>query len=161
MKSFLSSLSVGKNGELAVIELLNDFGYSASKYDETKDYDIFFEYKKKKVYGEVKNDVMAEKTGNFAIEFWNVKKNTASGISNCKSHLWFHIAANQIWMANTQDLKTYTEQVAPKRIITMGGDANASLKLYPLAMIGEIFSLVGLTQKKTEFAQILKKTLKF
>ncbi len=88
---------------------------------------------------EVKNDIFSAKTGNVAIEYWNSKLNKPSGISVTKSDIWCHIIRGNLFVVKTQDLKNFTETVTPKRIIERAGDDNASLKLYSINRIMEIF----------------------
>lgn len=125
----------GKLAEERVISMFNKLGIPCKKSDkELLEYDIELEVAGKKRTAEVKFDMMAEKTGNLAIEYWNSKKDTASGISATKAHLWIicilddvHIT---IWATSVKTMKKFLDTNEPKRKISKAGDKNAELFLY-------------------------------
>lgn len=159
MSNFLRSKDIGDAGEKQVLDLFTLFGYNNGKYPD-KEYDIWVEFGEnhKMWYGEVKNDAMASKTGNFALEYWNVKKNAPSGFMASKAHIWFHLVKGDVWATSLKNLRNFTDMVKPKRIIEVGGDDNASLMLYPLDKIGEVFHKLNDVSKAdftTSLSQIL------
>lgn len=125
----------GKLAEQRVISMFNKLGVPCKKSDkELLEYDIEFEISGKKRTAEVKFDMMAEKTGNLAIEYWNSKKDTASGISATKANLWIICILDDInitmWATSVKSMKKFLEENTPKRIISKAGDKNAELYLY-------------------------------
>lgn len=154
----VKDLEEGKNGEIRVKTTLESMGYECEfNSDKTirSDYDLIINN-----IGtvEIKNDLYSAKSGNIAIEYWNCKSNKPSGISITKSDIWCHIICGNIFVVNTEKLKTFTETEKPKRIIKKAGDGNASVKLYtveqamqifiPIEDIGEI--ICGLSQRKNQ-----------
>lgn len=73
---------------------------------------------------------MAARTGNLAIEYYNVKKASPSGISSTKSDLWVVVLENEVWISATRKLRKYFNETKPHRTIECGGDDNAAFKLY-------------------------------
>lgn len=125
----------GKLAEQRVISMFNKLGIPCKKSEkELLEYDIELEVAGKKRTAEVKFDMMAEKTGNLAIEYWNSKKDTASGISATKAHLWIICVLDDInitiWATSVKTMKKFLTDNQPKRIISKGGDKNAELYLY-------------------------------
>lgn len=125
----------GKLAEQRVISMFNKLGIPCKKSDkELLEYDIELEVSGKKRTAEVKFDMMAEKTGNLAIEYWNSKKDTASGITATKAHLWIICILDDVhitmWATSVKTMKKFLEENTPKRIISKAGDKNAELYLY-------------------------------
>lgn len=129
------SFASGKMAEQRVITLFNKAGLDCKKSDrELLEYDIEFKIGTKKRTAEIKFDMMAAKTGNLAIEFWNSKKDKASGVSATKADYWIicllddvHIT---IWITPTKKLKEYLINNEPKRTVSRAGDNNSELYLY-------------------------------
>lgn len=161
------SFEIGQRGESLLADSLNRFDLLAKK-DDNKDnrhfHDVIFNYKKKKYTVEVKYDLMAEKTGNIAIETYNPKSNKPSGINITKAHFWCHILPsegfNYIFMTTVKRLKNYVAANKPKKIIECGGDKNATLYLYDDAKLLSIFNRIDSILSKKEFEQIFKQMLK-
>lgn len=137
----LKDLNTGKAGENKVIALLTDHNINAKLNDtDNKYYDLSFTLRRKKIKVEVKNDKMANVTGNIAIEIHNTRSDTPSGLSLTKAHIWAHILNEEVWFANTSSLKDYTESVELLKRVERGGDNNARLLIYPKeSILQEVF----------------------
>jgi hypothetical protein len=132
-------LAIGKIGEKRVVKLFQNLGNLVKSVEINEDkqtrafYDISVEFLMSNhihlLFIEVKNDVYANKSGNIAIETYNPRLGKPSGIGITKSHLWVHIT-DGIYLANTSTLKQFITDNKPHRIITAGGDQNATLFLY-------------------------------
>lgn len=87
---------------------------------------------------EVKFDKMWSRTGNIALEYWNSKKNTPSGITATESEIWLHVInfpTMEIWASSVNGIRKYTKDVKPKRIVEKAGDDNADIMLYESSII--------------------------
>lgn len=159
------NFAAGKNAEDEVIELFTQSGIRAEKTGtQLAEYDILFWLGKKKYQAEVKYDMMSEKTGNLAIEFWNCKQNKPSGISITTANLWIQCIRDGgnivIFGVKTGVLKDYMDKVTPKRVVDVAGDKNASLKLYDChTILNDIFERLD-TVKKVDMEKTIKKILK-
>lgn len=145
---FKKDKEVGNKAENIVFELLKSFGlspvYNESKNrDELKGWDIEADGKKY----EVKYDVMAKKTGNLAIEYFNPKTGKPSGIMSTCSDFWIYVVdcgeKYLIYVVSVNKLKNFIDNTKPHRIVEVGGDKNASLMLYKkeciLDVVFEVF----------------------
>jgi hypothetical protein len=133
--SFLRDRAIGSQGESVLIGILNKHGLKTeinSDPKKNKDYDV-------KAYGfeqeftfEVKYDVYAARSGNIAIEFFNPKQGKASGVEATKADFWAHILTDpfSVWLSPVESLRTFIKNTKPLRIVSCGGDNNASLYLY-------------------------------
>ena len=102
--NFDKDLEDGLQAEEEVKELLKKhFNVEESDMEklDTKEYDI--KIVSKNLTFEVKNDLMAEKTGNIAIEYESRGK--ASGISVTKADYWIYKFAGVFYMVETSRLK--------------------------------------------------------
>lgn len=132
--SILNDFAIGKAGEDAVVKLLEGADVECERNTDPATrafYDLVCDHPDLGSFEvEIKNDVYAARTGNIAIEFWNSKKDSASGINITTAPLWVHIAREEIWMANVEALKQWVETNEPKRTIFGGGDGNADFHLF-------------------------------
>jgi hypothetical protein len=131
-KHFLSSMDEGNKGEQIVIAILNKNGHKCEKIDGRLYYDLVMNDTD---LIEVKYDIMSKKTGNIAIEYWNCKSNTPSGITATSAKYWVHIAFSKdgtmsVYMAEVDILKKWIQNTPPKKTIKAGGDDNADLYIY-------------------------------
>ena len=155
----------GKIAENHVIELFTQCGIPAEKTSkELKQYDITIKLGRKACTCEIKYDIMSEKTGNLAIEYWNSRQNKASGISATTSELWIQCIRDGgnivVFATRTKKLKEWMERNPPKRTILNAGDKNANLYLYDLDLIlNSVFTRMDNVTKE-EFPKLLKKVLK-
>jgi hypothetical protein len=148
----------GKKGEDIVLELLTKLDIPANRPEPfSKYYDLILKLDKEYT-AEIKADLMGARTGNIALEFWNSRKNEASGISATKSDLWFHIFCKEVWVANTLDLKVYVQNNSPHKMTFDSGDKNANLYLYNAKVIfGDIFTRLDNLDIKTAKELLIKK----
>ena len=125
---FRKDLADGQVAEQAVAKLLDTIQIKSLPSIRSPYYD--FDHGDFK--SEVKYDIWARRSGNIAIEFYNPKKASHSGISITTANLWFQVipAPMEIWVASVERLKYYTMNKFPLRIIEAGGDGNASFYLY-------------------------------
>lgn len=137
MGNFQKDLKTGKKGENLVIKLLEENNIQCELNDNKKTrlyYDIAGEFGRTKFTMEVKNDKMAKKTGNLAIEFFNSGKDEQSGIDITKADLWVQLIPSgkntEIWLASVADLRYYISRNTPCRTVLLAGDGNASIHLY-------------------------------
>lgn len=140
-KNLKKKLKTGKIAEEAVLEFLQSIGLSAKMAGG--DHDLTFSLASSEITVEVKYDVMAEKTGNIAIEYRNTSLNKPSGINKSKADLWCHCVNKddeiQLYFCRTTDLKAYTKKVKPIKKILNAGDGNANIYLYPTTVLAELF----------------------
>jgi len=128
-------LYIGQCGENQVVELLEALGVICTrntKRGQLLYYDIQCQYQNLVFTIEIKNDLMAQKTGNIAIEIFNSKKLSKSGVQATRANLWAHIINNKVWLTSVAKLKHYIDTMPPHRIIENGGDNNATLLLYKI-----------------------------
>lgn len=158
------SFKLGKQGEEFALGLLKYAGFEAEKTKkELLEYDLEFKVGRKTHTVEVKFDYMSVKTGNIAIEFFNTKKGTPSGIDATKADIWMHLILDNgnivAWIAKTSELKEYIAKNAPKRTITNAGDDNASLYIYNADKLldGCFVRIDNITDKELLAKQIKRK----
>ena len=163
---FAYDMARGKRGEDLVASILEFGGIECTLNDDVKkniDYDILCKIGKRKFKVEVKSDYMAEKTGNLAIEYYNTKKDTHSGLYATKAHIWVHCIKDgdnlTVWGTSVKTLKDFVKTETPERIIDSGGDKNASLLLYKDYHILEIFEQLDNLEEK-EIKKAIRKLLK-
>ena len=144
----LKDLEIGESAEKKIINLYKRFGYPSAKNEDTKTrsyYDITSALPfirvlhsqgltMEKFTTEVKHDLYANKSGNIAIETFNPKTGKDSGLSITKADLWIHIT-DIPYITSVKILKEYVEENKPFRIISCGGDDNATLYLYKADII--------------------------
>lgn len=82
---------------------------------------------------EVKYDKYESRSGNIALEYFNVRLGKPSGVAATKSDLWGVVLQGPpatAWLARTADLRKFYETAEPFRDVPCGGDQNAAMKLY-------------------------------
>lgn len=130
----LKDLSKGKEGEQLVIDKLTAAGFICKLAPERSiEYDIHCCLEPKEFTIEVKFDLMASKTGNVAVEYWNSKSNKPSGVTATKANLWCHIIGDkekEIWITKTDELRSLIQTVPPLKIIQSGGNKNSDMMIY-------------------------------
>lgn len=96
------------------------------------DYDIEASLNRRVFTIEAKYDIYEARSGNVAIEFYNPKSGRPSGIDATKADLWVHVLAKPMtaWAVHTDRLRQYVKENKPLRVVTCGGDDNASMYLY-------------------------------
>tara|TARA_R100000306_G_C4329398_1_gene119429 strand:- start:88 stop:567 length:480 start_codon:yes stop_codon:yes gene_type:complete len=143
-------LSKGHAGENKVIELFAAMSIeSESNTDRSKlsDYDILANIDGKIFTTEVKNDLYAARSGNIAIEVYNPKSDKPSGLSATKANLWCHIT-DGLYFTKVQTLKDFVKSTPPFKLISSGGDNNATLHLYKADFIlSEVFVKLDISSR--------------
>lgn len=133
----LKSLRIGDIGESFAIEVFKAAGIEAEKNQDEEHrefFDLVCKIGRKKFTCEVKHDVMAQKTGNIAVEFYNSKSCKDSGIAVTKADIWIHILQDDsnktMWAASVKEFRDFIKKNPPHRTVTGVGDNNACLYLY-------------------------------
>lgn len=158
--SFKRSKNLGDTAEQLLLKELRqrktviEAGLNEDK-EKRYEYDIWadvvnntgFDAVRKYITFEVKYDLYASKSGNWAIEYWNSKKNQASGIMATKADWWIHVVNEEnlpvLYAITVTELKAFLDKNKPFRTISSGGDNNADLYLYKQEDIQPIFSLLS------------------
>jgi len=133
--NFAIDKKIGDVAEDAVLKILHDNGFLKAFRVPGKEvrWDIIIPEIDKKI--EVKNDLMAEKTNNLAIEIYK-QSGEASGIMASQSDFWIIFAAGEIYMLDRVKLREYCINNATSHRIVMGGDRMATqMMLVPIAEI--------------------------
>lgn len=146
--SFKDSLKAGKKGEQIVCEFLTSknilFSLNTSnKLKELTGWDVKLTLNEEEITIEVKFDLMASKTGNMAIEFYNSKLCKPSGIAATRAKLWAVVLNGEAFICSVARLKAFLKDNKPLKNISSGGDNNASLYIYKLKNILPIFRLLN------------------
>lgn len=141
----LKSKKQGDVAEDELLEYLESIGINCQKnlvhslrYDYDIEADITYSKHAKtssldnRITFEVKNDVMAKKTGNVAIEYENSRKNAPSGIGATKATFWAHRIEGEFWICPVEKLKSFIQTAVPLKTIKSGGDKNANLYIYTI-----------------------------
>ena len=101
--SFVKSKKFGDYAESQVINIFSSLGKTTP--NNTIDYDILVEFDIPFTI-EVKYDLYAEKSGNIAIEYFNTKKQAASGLYPTKADFWVHyLGQDSVFLIKTDKLK--------------------------------------------------------
>lgn len=140
--SFWTDRSEGWTGEALLKCILGRAGIPvesnpATTLEGKAGHDVQFRVNGLPYLAEAKLDKMAAQTGNVALEYWNCRSNTPSGLTSTRSHLWVHIipAPLSCYIARISDLQSFVKTEKPLRVISRGGDGNASLYLYEMRHI--------------------------
>lgn len=143
MPKFTKSNAIGRSAESQVRQLLAEAGINAEE-NTSKEERLFFDIKCDDFTIEVKYDVMAARTGNVAIEFFNSKKSTNSGLYATKAEVWAHCFTDgDIWLASTARMREYCTPETCSRVVYAAGDDNADIMLFPKdKILTDIFTLV-------------------
>lgn len=135
-RNFKSDNRAGKLAENKVLQVLEELGIHgnlnpASDHASRLKFDIAAQWFDLTFTGEVKYDLMEAKTGNVAIEYYNIKTGAKSGLLATESDLWFHVVQPlEVYVCNVADLLAYFTNEKPYRSIECGGDDNSAMKLY-------------------------------
>lgn len=142
--SFVKDNRLGEVAEQVVQSILVKSGFPTEKEKDVKlrefyDLKSICSHYKKRFKSEVKFDSYEQKSGNIAIEYYNSKKCSPSGIKITQADLWFTVLHASIWVAKTDILRVYIDNVEPIRDLISIGDGNACIKLYNHSILNDIF----------------------
>ena len=136
----IKSIKIGNIAEKLLIDTLVGYGFEAYKNTDKESrsfFDVIAKITGQTFTFEVKHDVMASKTGNLAIEYYNSKSNKDSGINITRADYWVHIINNKqneeekiILISRVSELKQFIKNNKPKRKIVGAGDKNADILLF-------------------------------
>ncbi len=158
-QTFGKTSGAGKFGEQTVLNHLKSLDIEARKNPNSKDikWDIEFFHNNEWYSIEIKYDKMESETGNIAIEYYNTKKASPSGILATTSDFWVFVLQNplSIWLAKTSELLKFFNDTKPYRDITCGGDDNSAMKLYKREdILSTVFTQIDNLSSK-QFIEIL------
>jgi len=160
------SFAIGNTGERFVLQEFSSKNIQAVKYDgiNKQSHDLDCVLGKKKFKVEVKYDVMAQKTDNIAIEFYNIKQKKPSGIDATKANIWAHVLADgsnlTLWLASVKGFKAFIKTNKPFRTIECAGDDNASLYLYRTDNVLDVILHRAETLDKDNLHKLIRKLLR-
>lgn len=131
---FSSSKKIGEVAENACLLFLTSQKIECKKIEgKFEYYDIEATFNDKIIYFEVKNDNLACKTQNVAIEYYNTRSCKDSGISITKAHYYYISTCCEDFIVRVEDLRR--EQ---GREVMGGDDKSAKIKLIKLERIREL-----------------------
>lgn len=96
-------------------------------HSKNKEFDIKGSYKNRKITFEIKWDIMAEKTGNVAIEYESRGKK--SGIQVTIADYWIYKIKDEFYLIETNKIKEGIAKKLFHRNVT-GGDAGSFTRMY-------------------------------
>lgn len=141
MSNFLKDLKTGQAAEDKVKDYFSAKGYKVSK-NKSKDYKTLkkFDLTINNIQVEVKNDIMAQRTGNLALEF--ECSNKPSGISTSTSPIWIYIIGKELLIFPLKVLKFLFNQKSYSRIVSGGDKKRAKLALFKLSDLKEHATII-------------------
>lgn len=156
------SFGIGLVGEKTTAHIFNQFGYKAT-IDNQPTYDITC-HEKRKFKIEVKYDVMAERTGNIAVEYFNSNKDEPSGVANTTSDMWVFVINDSgnktVWAISVKKFKEFLSNPDNKhRVFHNAGDGNADLLLYHESVILPHFTRLDGISNEKEFDKTIRKIM--
>ncbi len=142
---FKKDLSLGKKAEMIVQQLFNKHKVLQCTKSTTKDYDLDLGHQLNNFKVEIKFDLMSQRTGNIAIEYWNSKSNKPSGILATNSDFYVFVLPDgeeySVWLTKTKTLVDYFTHNSGIRDVH-GGDNNSHMRLYSKDDILNIFTRI-------------------
>ncbi len=154
--TYLTDLSKGHKAEEYIRQLFAAAGIKSElnasrKKKDLLAWDIEATLDKVQFYVECKYDLYEARSGNVAIEYFNVKTATDSGLMATSADIWCHVLDKPMtaWVCRVSDLKEYFHKKPCHRNIPCGGDDNSSMKLYVRERIfGDIFTQIDNLNKE-------------
>lgn len=148
MSNFKKDLKLGNHAENIVKNKLSLI-FDDFRFNKDESHDISAKYLNKEYTFECKYDIMSEKTGNIAIEYFNTKKKQLSGIYATKADFWVIILpGDEIYVSKTDIVKNYLNNNKPYKVIESGGDKNSAMLLYKKEDILKNFIRIDTLDKK-------------
>lgn len=129
MNNFWKDLETGKQAERLFADIMKTkYGAKEVEFNTSKDKAILKEWDVKvtdkngtTVTCEIKNDVLSNTTGNFAIEYWGTT--SASGINATTAMYWVMLSNNVFYVFQTDKLKEYISKNRFKSVQINNGTA--------------------------------------
>lgn len=128
-----NELRVGNKAELLLLLRMEKCGFICEKSQGKNSFwDLRVEFGLDDIFFEIKYDVMSDRTGNLAVEYFNPKSMKPSGVTITQSDFWVYClgAASELWISSVEDLRNFIKEEKPHRLVDVAGDSNASLMLY-------------------------------
>ncbi len=166
MNNFVSSVNIGNRAEQFVAAVLTNKGIKSEKHEVANaiTHDLDCVIGKRKFTCEVKYDVMAQKTGNIAIEFYNSKLCKDSGLNATTAKIWAHVILDDtnmtLWLASVKELKKFVKNHDAFRTVLNAGDDNASIWLYKTDDMLDVVFHRAETLDDTNLQKLVRKLLK-
>jgi len=154
---------IGKNGELYVRDIFIKCGFLAelnNDYQKRYDYDITVNCNNLICTLEVKHDILSLRTNNIAIETFNCKSNTMSGINSTLSDIWIQLLPQKnceiyAYAISTKRLKDFIKNNEPLKATTKSGDKNSNLSIYTKESIIQEFTRIdNITNSNILYSEI-------
>lgn len=152
---FSKDLAVAQRTEEKIAEVLSRVtGSTIKMLNDNRDYDILMERKGRDYYIEVKEDFMAAKTGNIAVEY--ECRGKPSGISTSKSDVYAYMIHESnvkqvLYLTDTKKLKEAINKRMFFREVS-GGDAGSNTRMYLFRK--DVFT--GMSTKICDFEKKVK-----
>lgn len=144
MNKFRKDFKTGKKAEQLVTKLFEAAGFTVTANESTDKkeligWDLCLTKDDICVKVEVKYDVMAAKTGNVAVEYFNHKKGEPSGILATKADYWIYVfGKDDYWIVEVSVLKKFLNNERGRMV--SGGDNNSQMILYKKdRVLGPVF----------------------
>ncbi len=164
--NFTRTLRKGQQAENFIQDRLAKFNIESQKNEDKKnliDYDLKFKIGKEEYRCEVKYDIMAARTSNLAIEYWNSRLEKPSGILATKAEIWAVVINDcgnmTLWMISTEKLRKFIDNNNPKAVKKNVGDGNANILLYDDSFILEEFTRLDDISEEKKFKKKLKEVI--
>lgn len=133
--NFKKDLADGQLAEREAIEKLQTHFPEISDFrqSDTKGYDIEGVFDSQRITFEVKNDLMAHKTGNVAIEY--ECRGKPSGLTTTTADHWIYKFNNSFFLFKTEVLRQhlFTDKLYFREVT--GGDAGSFTKMYLVKVV--------------------------
>lgn len=137
----------GDYGELLVCNLYDTQQWYSDIVDMQTPFYKLYDIKTTTAFAEftteVKYDKYQAKSGNIAIEIYNPKSDTESGLTSTRANFWAHVLIpGVIYLITVSSLLDFAATQIPHRIIGCGGDNNSCMLLYKDAIILPSFTQI-------------------
>lgn len=137
---FLRDLERGDGAQRLVAKIYDKCNFNSNYVDKKSPdrffWDIITDGQGINFTTEVKYDEYESKSGNIAIETYNPRLGKPSGLGITRAFFWAHVLVDKIvWLTTVDLLRKFVSDSKPKRIITAGGDGNATIYLYDSTLI--------------------------
>lgn len=140
-RGFLASRELGGRAEGLVGDLFAGAGVRCERAPsgDHPGFDLRLRLGRRELTAEVKYDALAARTGNLALEYYNVRSGKPSGILATSADVWLYVLdprpgeagdGPRVWLARSGALKTWFWRAKYHRRVTRCGDGNAAVMLF-------------------------------